>query len=258
MITGLFTSASGMLAESSRHDAIANNLANVSTTGFKKDEAVMRAEPVQTLHRLSDQVISLNGLATDLAPVIGNRGQGTEVEAIIPNLTQGALMETGNSTDLAIRGDGYFGVDTARGRRYTRQGNFALNGKGQLVTQDGDPVLTSTGAAIVPGHKRLEITADGTLLLDGEESGRLMMVVPDGRDMVEKEGEGLYAPVAGARFQASGASVVQGHLERSNVNAVLEMVEMIEAMRAYEANQRAIMAQDDTLNSLITQVGRFG
>lgn len=258
MITGLFTSASGMLAESSRHDAIANNLANVSTTGFKKDQAVMRAEPVQTLRRLSDQIISLNGFSTDLAPEIGVRGQGAEVEAIVPNFTQGTLMETANATDMAIQGAGFFAVETAHGRRYTRQGNFTLNGKGELVTQSGDRVLSSTGATIVPGHRRFEIAADGSMLFDGEDGGRLLLVVPDGQDMLMKEGEGLFAPVPGARFQAAGGSVTQGHLERSNVNSMLEMVEMIEAMRAYESNQRAIMAQDDTLNTLITQVGRFG
>jgi flagellar basal-body rod protein FlgG len=258
MITGLYTSASGMLAESSRHDAIANNLANVSTTGFKKDQAVLRAEPVQVLRRLSDQVISINGLATDLAPTIGSRGQGTEVEAILPNFSQGTFMETSSPTDLAIQGQGFFVVETARGRRYTRQGNFSLNARGEMVTQAGDPVLTSTGATIVPGHRKIEIQGDGSILLDGQDGGRLLTVIPDGMDMLMKEGEGLFAPVPGARFQASGATVVQGHLERSNVNAVQEMVEMIEAMRAYESNQRAIMAQDETLNTLISQVGRFG
>lgn len=258
MIVGLYTSASGMLAESTRHDAIANNIANVSTTGFKKDQTVVRAQPAQALRRLSDQVISINGLATDLAPAIGSRGQGALVDAILPNFSQGTLMATANATDMAIQGEGYFVVDTARGRRYTRQGNFALNGKGQLVTQNGDPVLSSTGAAILPGRKKLEIGTDGSILLDGEETGRLMTVLPDGPDRLSKEGEGLFAPVPGARFQAAGATVVQGHLERSNVNPVLEMAEMLTALRSYEANQRAIMAQDETLDTLISQVGRFG
>jgi flagellar basal-body rod protein FlgG len=258
MITGLFTSASGMLAESARHEAIANNLANVSTTGFKKDQTVVRAEPVQALRRLSDQIISINGLATDLAPEIGVRGQGAEVEAIIPNMTQGAFMETSNPTDLAIQGQGFFVIDTVRGRRYTRQGDFSLNARGELVTQNGDPVLTTTGAKIVAGHRKLVIRADGAIELDGEEAGRLATVLADGSDMLMKEGEGLFAPAPGARFKDAGATLMQGHLERSNVNAVQEMVEMIEAMRAYESNQRAIMAQDETLNTLISQVGRFG
>ncbi|MEK7475392.1 MAG: flagellar hook-basal body protein [Candidatus Coatesbacteria bacterium] len=254
----MYTSASGMLAEASRHDAIANNLANVSTTGFKRDAAVIRAHPTQLMHRLNDSLISLGGITSDLAPQVGTRGQGALVDAILPNNTQGSLMQTDNPTDVALEGQGYIMVDTVRGRRYTRAGDFAVDGRGRLVTQAGDPVLTSTGAQIMVGRRRLDIGADGGILLDGEAVGTLGVVEPDDTSMLTKEGESLLAPVPGARFRASGSRVIQGHLERSNVNAVTEMVAMLEALRTYEANQRAITAQDETINTLITQVGRFG
>ncbi len=257
MIVGMYTSASGMLAEGARHEAIANNLANVSTTGFKRDTTLIRSHPVQMLHRLSDQMTGIDGHWADLVPAIGARGQGAIVESISPEFTQGTLMETYGPTDVAIQGEGFFVVDTARGRRYTRQGNFALDGSGRLVTQTGDPVLTASGGQIVPGRRKLDIMGDGSLLLDGVDAGRLAVVLPDDKAMLMKEGQGLYAPAAGARFRSAGAGVVQGSLERSNVNAVTEMVEMLEALRSYEANQRAIVAQDETLNSLITQVGKF-
>jgi flagellar basal-body rod protein FlgG len=246
-----------MLAQASRHEAIANNLANASTVGFKRDVTVLRQQPVQLLHRLNDNIFSINGHSADLAPVVGTRGEGTIVDAIQPNFTQGSLTPTGNNTDLAITGEGFFTVDTARGRRYTRQGNFALDGGGRLVTQAGDPVLDSTGARIVAGNKSLEINAAGTIFIDGAEAGRVAVVRPDNSDMVFKEGEGLWAPVPGARFRASDVQITQRHLERSNVNPVLEMAEMLSALRSYEMNQRAILAQDETLNQLITQVGRF-
>jgi len=258
MIVGMYASASGMLAESSRHEAIANNLANVSTTGFKRDSAVIRAHPTQVLHRLSDSLICLGGQTADLVPMVGARGEGAVVDAILPHWTQGTLMQTDNTTDVALEGQGFITVDTVRGRRYTRAGNFALDGRGRLVTQSGDPVLTSSGAQIVVGRRTLEIGSDGSILLDGESVGRLGVVEPDDMSMLVKEGESLLAPAPGARFRAAGARVLQGQLERSNVNAVTEMVGMLEALRSYEANQRAIVAQDETLNTLITQLGRFG
>ena len=258
MVVGLYTSASGMLAEATRHEVIANNLANVSTTGFKRDVAVLRQHPVQFLHRLSDNVMGLNGVLMDLAPAIGSRGEGAQVESILPNLQQGTLIDTDNPTDMALQGEGFFTVDTVRGRRYSRQGNFTLDAQGRLVTMGGDPVLTTTGAQIKAAGKKLEINASGIIFLDGTEAGRLAVVVPDSQDMVVKEGEGLFAPVPGARFRDAGATVQQGAQERSNVNAITEMASMLTALRSYEANQRAILAQDETLNTLISQVGRFG
>lgn len=247
-----------MLAEATRHEVIANNLANVSTTGFKRDVALLRQHPVQFLHRLSDSVIGINGMLMDLAPAIGARGEGAQVEAILPNLQQGSLLDTGNPADLALQGEGFFVVNTSRGRRYTRQGNFTIDSSGRLVTMDGDPLLTTTGAQVQAGGKKLEISGNGMIFLDGDEAGKLAIVTPDSPDMVVKEGEGLFAPVPGARFRDAGATVQQGAQERSNVNAITEMAAMLTALRSYEANQRAILAQDETLNSLISQVGRFG
>ena len=258
MIVGLYTSASGMLAEASRHEAIANNLANASTTGFKQDTAVLRQQPTQVIHRMSDQMANFEAFTSDLAPAVGSRGMGTVVESIAPNFRQGQLMETGSRYDLALSGEGFFIVQTARGRRYTRAGNFTMDGKGRLVTMSGDPVLSSTGAEIVAGDRKLEINKNGIIFLDGQEAGRLGTVVPEGQDSLVKEGESLYAPMAGARFKASEGMVFQGTLERSNVNPVLGMAEMLEALRAYEMNQRAIIAQDETLGKLISEVGRFG
>ena len=174
------------------------------------------------------------------------------------NWSQGALLQTGNAMDLALQGEGFFTIDTFRGRRYTRQGNFALDGRGRLVTQAGDPVLDASGAHILVDDKRFEVRPDGVYFLDGVETGRLAVVNPRGQGMLIKEGESLFAPAPGARFRASGAAVSQGYQERSNVNPVMEMSAMLQALRAYEANQRAVTAQDETLDTLISQVGRFG
>ncbi len=247
-----------MLAEAARHESIANNMANVSTIGFKRDTAVLRQQPTQMLHRLSDQFVGINGLHADLAPAVGGRGQGAVVEAILTNFQQGKPLETGNRMDICLQGQGFFMIDTARGRRYARQGNFSVSGEGKLVTMSGDHVLNGKGQPITVGNGNFEVNEEGIIFIDGEESGRLAVMIPDDPAMMVKEGEGLYAPAPGARLRASGARVVQGWLERSNVNPVLEMAEMLKALRAYEANQRAIMAQDETLGLLISRVGNFG
>lgn len=148
-------------------------------------------------------------------------------------------------------------IQTARGRRYTRAGNFTLDSKGRLVTMSGDPVLTSTGAEIIVGDKRFEVNKNGIIFLDGVETGRIGVVNPEENGALFKEGESLFSPVPGARFRSAETQVSQGTLERSNVNPVLGMAEMLEALRAYEANQRAIIAQDETLGKLIGEVGRF-
>lgn len=250
-----------MLAEAIRHEAIANNLANVSTVGFKRDTALVQQHPVQQLHRTSDHLINFNGLrglTVDLAPVIGSRGQGALVEMVATNFSQGSMLETGNPMDLALQGEGFFTIDTFRGRRYTRQGNFAVDGRGRLVTQSGDPVLTTTGSQVYVGDREFEVSSDGLFFLDGVETGRIGIVTPQQLDMLIKEGAGLFAAAPGARFQVTGATLSQGFLERSNVNPIMEMSRMMQALRAYEANQKAVTAQDQTLDTLISQVGRFG
>jgi len=247
-----------MLAQASRNEAIANNLANVSTVGFKQDTAVLGQQPVQILHRLSDNLAYFDAFTADLAPVVGGRGQGTVVESIVPNFKQGQFMETGSKFDFGLQGEGFFLIQTPRGRRYTRAGNFTLDGKGRLVTMSGDTVLTATGAEIIVGDKKFEVNRSGIIFLDGVEAGRLGVVNPEDAAMLVKEGESLFAPVPGSRFRATEAGVSQGTLERSNVNPMMGMAEMLEALRSYEANQRAIIAQDETLGKLIDEVGRFG
>jgi len=247
-----------MLAEASRHEAIANNLANVSTTGFKQDTTIIRQNASQLLHRLSDNLFRFDAMTADLAPAVGSRGLGATVETIIPNFKQGQLLETGGRYDLALQGEGWFTVQTPRGRRYTRAGDFAIDSRGRLVTMAGDPVLSSTGAEILPRNRQLEIGRNGIIYLDGEEAGKLGVVLPETPEMLVKEGESLYSAAPEARFRNADAQVVQGSVERSNVNPIMGMVEMLEALRAYESNQRAILAQDETLGRLITEVGRFG
>ena len=141
MIRGLYTGASGMLSEMARTDIIANNLANVNTLGFKKDRTIFRAFPEMNIHRVDDPVqVGLNRVI-DPKPFIGMLGTGVMVDEVNIDFSQGAIKTTSNPLDVAIKGEGFFQVQTPEGIRFTRDGNFSLNRDGYLVTKDGHYVL---------------------------------------------------------------------------------------------------------------------
>lgn len=253
MLRGLYTSASGMLAESMRVDQLANDLANVNTNGYKRDQAVFRTFPQLLLSRIGEN--STISLPHGEIPVpmnrsqrIGQLGTGVQLERIYTNTQPGPLAETGNALDLAIVGDGYFVIQTPQGQRLTRDGAFQLNSDGILVNYDGYAVMGTAGPIQILGQ--LLVQEDGTVLSDGQNVDRLLIV--DAADLT-KQGHNLFTgdPAPAGEYQ-----IRQGFIERSNVNSVRSMVELIEATRAYEANQKAIWAQDETLGKAISEVGR--
>ena len=136
MIRGLYTGASGMIAESMRTDVTSNNLANANTAGFKKDVAVMKDFASMLITRINDGAE---------APVIGSLGIGAGVDEVATMHSMGAVRTTGNDFDLALEGKGFFAVETPRGIRYTRNGTFVKNARNELVTQDGYRVLGENG-----------------------------------------------------------------------------------------------------------------
>lgn len=261
MIRGIYTAASGMLAEQKRLDVIANNLANVSTTGYKRDAVTTRSFAEIFVSRIHDN--NLSGLNTP-APV-GPLGLGTYVERTATRLTTGALRATGNPLDVAIVGDGFFAVQTPQGIRYTRQGNFVQDSAGVLVTPEGYPVLVD-GGIVMAQEGPLSINDHGEVFTGTTLLGQLTVVTSQELGALRKEGNGLWVE-AGAGEQtmlvtpenASGRYQLRpGYLEASNVDAVIEMVEMISTMRTYEASQRSIHVQDETLQKAVNEVGRIG
>ena len=247
MIRGIYSSASGMLAETTRTDTIANNLANVNTAGYKKDVTVTKDFNSMLIHRINDG----GG-----APVVGSLGLGTIVDEIAPNYLGGALRQTGNKLDAAIVGDGFFTIDTPGGERYTRNGTFSLNARSELVTQDGNRVMGTNGPILIPGIvERLEIDQAGRLMADGVEAGQFRLVQFDNLRQLRKEGSSLYQ-ANGAQTQPFTGQVEQGYLEMSNANVVSEMVNLIAAYRAYEVNSKTVQAHDQLLDKAVNEVGR--
>ncbi|HHW92764.1 MAG TPA: flagellar hook-basal body protein [Firmicutes bacterium] len=241
MIRGLYTSASGMAAQLKAQDVSANNLANVNTAGFKKDIPTFVAFPELFLHRLNDGTPGVMGTSPLPAPV-GTLGTGVCLEEVVTGRSQGAVQETGRELDFALDGEGFFVVNTPWGRRYTRNGSFKEGPGGELVTAAGYQVLGKNGTVIYTGT--------------GDLADQLLVVnFPPGTDLT-KEGDSLYN-ASTPRQAVAQPRVIQGALEQANVNVVTAMVEMIAGMRAYEANQRALQTQDQTLEKAVNEVGRI-
>ncbi|MCU0308254.1 MAG: flagellar hook-basal body protein [Thermoleophilia bacterium] len=243
MIRGLYISATGLLAESRRQDVIANNLANVQTTGFRRSETQTRPFSEMLLHNTG-----LRG-----TPAVGTLAMGTEVAGARVIDVQGPITATGNTLDVALSGTGFISVQAEGGRRYTRAGNLGLDAQGRLTTADGAVVEGQSGP-IVLGQGAVAIGADGTVSQGGAVRGRIRLVTLD-PESIRAEGQ---SRLTGTERGPATATVRQGFLEGSSVETVSEMVDLIRVMRSFEVNQRAMRAQDETLEQAVTKVGAIG
>ena len=245
MLRGIYTAASGMLAQGIRTDVLANNLANVDTSGYRRQTAQVQAFPEQLLMRQEKM---------NFTP-IGRLGTGTLVVEKHNSFMQGRIHTTGNPLDVALDGPGFFVIDTPGQRSYTRDGSFTVNMGGWLVTQDGFRVLGQNGPIYIGEASSVVINSEGTVIVDGVERDKLLIVeFADRRGLVNQGGNRYHAtPAAGQPFRWR-ASVVQGALVMANVNTVKEMVNLFVVQRAYEANQKVIQAFDETLGKLINEV----
>lgn len=251
MIRGLYTSASGMLTESARSDVASNNLANVNTTGYKKDTTIMASFPEMLVMRMNDQK-----KGELQVPVVGTLGTGVLLDEVVTSYAQGALKESSSSFDLAIAGDGYFAVETPNGEAYTRNGSFTLDSEGYLVTNEGNYVLGQAGRIAVEGATDggFAVDGEGNVTVNGETVDTLRLVSFADQAQLTKVGDSLF--IAAEQGTPAGGRVMQKFLETSNVNPITEMVDLITIMRAYEANQKAVQAHDKTLEQVINDVGR--
>jgi flagellar basal-body rod protein FlgG len=217
-----------MVTEMARQDALANDLANVSTPGYKADHVTQRS--------FGDLLLD----NTRTHQPIGRLGAGVRINRQVTDLTPQAVRETGEPLDLAIQGEGFFAVRTAQGIRYTRNGSFSADARGGVVDQLGNPVLDAN-------RQQLQTKPDGTV--DATKVG--VFSVPGAR----KQGETLFTGVA--RGNATGVARTGG-LEGSGADPTRTMVDMIASLRAFESGQRAITTIDETLRLATGQVGSLG
>lgn len=227
-------------------DIVANNVANVNTPGFKAESAIF-SEFLMPLAEADDRHGQPG--VSELSYVIDS--------GIYRNLAEGNLEQTGNPLDMAISGDGYFSVQTENGPRYTRAGHFSLDAQGRLVTSAGDPVLSDAGApiALTPENGPIEVSRDGTISQNGAQVGRIGVVSFANERALTKTGNG-YFETAQAPVPVAAPTVLQGMVEGSNVQPVVEMTRMIEVMRAYQSAQRSIDKMSELSQAAIRQLGR--
>jgi len=215
-------------------DFIANNLANASTTGFKSEHLYYALLGKQ----------AQEGARSELGPT-----------STIIDFAQGTIQNTGNPLDVAIEGDGFFAIEQNDGTTYTRNGSFVINKNKELVTKDGAKVLGEAGTIIINGSK-INIDADGTIRVDGNMTGKLKIVSFASSTQLTRGTAGRYIDDGSAGLKKSDTNRISGgYLETSNVNAMKEMVEMIDVNRSFEAYQKIIQTMTD-LDKIAT--GRLG
>lgn len=252
MVKGLYTAASGMMLQMARQDLIANNIANVSTSGYKKQVAVSRAFPDMLISRMENGR-NRAGYKAMTSTEIGTLGSGACLDTAYIDFSKGNLLNTDNSFDLAMGGEGYFAVDTPQGECFTRSGAFKIDFDGLLVTSQGYPLLDDFDNYI---YVEDDFTVDrmGNFMLGGEEAGRIKTVVFDDERQLQKIGDNLFTTDQ-EYFAAEHPEVMQGYMEQSNVNAVGEMVRLMNAVRVYETLQKVVQAEDELNQAAINQVG---
>jgi flagellar basal-body rod protein FlgF len=225
---------SGLMREM---QAVANNIANISTAGFRR-EGVIFAEHVVAL-----------GDAPSLSMASG--------EARLVDLSQADLTETGGTFDFAIRGEGFFLVDTPTGDRLTRSGQFTPGPNGELMTNDGYRLLDAGGAPVIvpPGATDVALAQDGTLSAGGAPFAQIGLWTPADPAALRHQAGTLFE---GGELQpaAEGAVLIQRHLEESNVDPVTEMARMIEVQRAYELGQGFLDREDQRVRGVVQALGR--
>ena len=239
----IYTGLSQQIALQHRMEIVANNIANANTPGYRAQNMVF-AEYVKNP---DSSIETDNGNDTSL---VSDYGQ-------FLNTDQGPISQTENPLDFALEGDGYFGIVTQDGTKYTRGGSFRLNNLGELVNPSGLAVAGEGGGAItIPNDaKEIKVTRDGSIFTDQGQAGKLMVVEFDNQQDLRAVGNGLYeTDSAGA--PATETTVLQGALEGSNVQPIIEVTRMMDVMRAYQRTQNLLQTEHDRERGMIQRLTR--
>lgn len=285
MLKGLYTAYTGMLNEQHRMDVLANNLANSTTNGFKKEGTTSQAFDTVLAYKIKDlsepgnlprpmarnRAVDENELNNPnnedyLERRVTRTGMnlGVKIGENYVDYSVGPIKSTGNQFDLAISDRGFFAVEYTNkagetSTKYTRDGNFTMNVQGYLVTQDGDFVLDENGRRIrMDTGLPVSIDHNGNITQEGAAVATIGLTDFEDYNYLERFGENYFQPVEGAtETEEVESQIYAGYLEMSNISVVTEMVNMITLQRQYESNQKVITTYDDTLEQAVTQNGKI-
>lgn len=243
-----------MKTQMEKLDVVSNNLANVDTAGFKKDEAVVSSFPEMLMTKIYDTRNNVK-----IPTPIGTVSLGVKIDEIYTNFAQGAFKRTDDVFHLAIQGDGFFTIDTPNGELFSRDGSFVINSEGQLTTQEGNHVMGESGIITLGDNfltKQGEASIDnrGRIIIDGEYVDTIRLVNFEDLSQLKKMGDNLYE-ANGETIPFEG-QVMQGFVEVSNMNPVNAMVDLIAVSRTYEANQKMIQVHDSLMGKAVNDVGK--
>lgn len=220
-------------------NVIANNLANMNTTGFKGEKMMF-----------VEHLVRSRGGAT----IGGDKLSYVRDVATARDVSEGEFKKTGNPLDLAIHGDGFFAIGTPAGERYTRNGNFQMDGEGQLVTRNGDPVLSDGGQPffLSPEDTSIDIARDGTVSTENGVLGKVGVVTFANKQDMRLIAGGLYSSRQQAT-QVEDPTISQGMLEGSNVQPIVEMTRMIEVHRSYASAKKFVEKEDERIRQMVKE-----
>lgn len=261
---GIYTALSGAMAQNQKLETISNNLANVNTAGFKKDQQAFREYltayekdgDVNTVPRVTANIESFYDLN-------GGDKAFVETNGTYTDFSQGPIKPTGNNLDIALEGSGFLEVNTPAGIRMTRNGSLTINSQGQLVTKEGYQVLLDGNTQnpqsrfISTEGGTVNITTDGSVFINNQNIGKLSIVNVEPAQALRKGGGSLYGLKENMNpniVRNTSATVHQGFLEGSNVNVVKEMTDMIATTRLFESAQKAMSAFDQMDEKLVNSV----
>lgn len=238
MDAAIYKALSGAVAQTRRLEIVVQNLGNVNTPGYKA-QSLSFSEVLHDNFRGDEE--------ESAGMVAANR--------VKSNMNPGEVYSTGNPLNLAILGEGYFAVQTARGERYTRAGSFSLRNDGTLITPQGDPILGDGGPMIITGGK-VEVTIDGLVSSSQGQVGKLKIVRFNNPQQALREGGNLFQVNAADVSEATDVQIMQGGLEQSNVNPIDGMVLLIVNQRHFDAYERAIKLMDGATEKMIQEGAR--
>ena len=253
MLDGIKSSTQGMMAMSVKQDVIANNLANASTVGFRKEGLI-----ISSFTDIMDREVS--GMEQASSETMSGHQLQTSTDIMhrsATHMSQGALKETGSSFDLALSDDGggMFTIKTNRGIEFTRAGKFRLNNEGYLVTPDGSQLLGHNGPIKATGNE-FKVTDNGEVKVDGRTVDRILVSEFEETGDMKRAGSTAFNAATPRVRAKKDFQIKQGYLEMSNVNALQEMVGLMQVMRNFEANQKALSSNDQRLQKAVSELGR--